>query len=86
MNTILNQRQIERYRENGFIVIEDFLSAKELANWREAVDEAVQERKDLRIPGHQSKPTTSYYSKVFTQRVNLWQTNPQIKTDRKSVV
>ena len=38
MNTELSQDQIEFYRENGFIVIHDFLTPEELDTWREAVD------------------------------------------------
>jgi phytanoyl-CoA hydroxylase len=40
MKTQITQQQIESYRENGFLVIEDFLDKQELAFWRGAVTEA----------------------------------------------
>ena len=45
MNYQLDKDQIEFYRTNGFVVIEDFLSADELEHWREAVIGAVAHRK-----------------------------------------
>ena len=43
-HTQLTDKQIDFYRENGFLVIDDFLVDIELASWREAVDEAVAQR------------------------------------------
>jgi len=40
MNTTVTQEQIDFYRENGFIVLHDFLTPEELETWREAVDGA----------------------------------------------
>ena len=80
MNTDLTREQIASYRENGFIVIEDFLSPQELETWRNAVDEAVAERGRLKILGRE--PVTddeTYYHKVFVQRVNLWQDNEKMR-------
>ena len=80
MKTDLTREQIESYRENGFIVIEDFLSAQELETWRNAVEEAVAERGRLRILGRE--PITddeTYYNNVFVQRVNLWQDNEKMR-------
>ncbi len=44
MRTELTQDQIEFYRENGFIVLDEFLDGGELEEWREAVDETVHKR------------------------------------------
>ena len=80
MKTNLKREPIESYRENGFIVIEDFLSAQELETWRNAVEEAVAERGRLRILGRE--PITddeTYYNNVFVQRVNLWQDNEKMR-------
>jgi ectoine hydroxylase-related dioxygenase (phytanoyl-CoA dioxygenase family) len=83
MKSDLSQQQIKSYRENGFVVIEDFLDAAELKEWREAVDEAVGLRGDQIVPGgnidHLKRPKTVYYDKVFKQRVNLWQTDERVK-------
>ena len=78
MRTDVTQHEIESYRENGFIVIEDFLSADELEVWRDAVMEAVSQRGDVRIPGFDGD-SQGYYSRVFIQRVNLWQTSERVK-------
>jgi ectoine hydroxylase-related dioxygenase (phytanoyl-CoA dioxygenase family) len=87
MNCDLTGAQIERYREDGFIVIENFLTSSELAEWRSAVEEAVAERDGLKIPGTKLKTgdddginkDTEYYANVFDQLINLWQTNSRVR-------
>lgn len=85
MKTQLTPEQIASYREQGFVLVEGFLDADELAAWRTAVDEAVAGRGEVRIPGHDApkadgeKKPADYYSQVFIQRVNLWQTHEGIK-------
>ena len=79
--------QIERYRKDGFLVIDNFLTASELAEWRSAVEEAIEERHGLKIPGTDIKtgqddginPDTDYYANVFDQLINLWQTNSRVR-------
>ena len=44
MNDRLNQSQIDFYRENGFLVIEDFLTPGELDHWQKSTQEAVDQR------------------------------------------
>ncbi len=75
MNDQLNEEQIDRYNRDGFLVIENFLSADELAQWRVATDEAVRER--LSSGGrltNQGDPDT-YYAQVFTQCLKLAETH-----------
>jgi phytanoyl-CoA hydroxylase len=80
--------QIARYRRDGFLVIENFLSSSELAEWRSAVEEAIEERDGIKIPGTSIKtgqddginPDTDYYANVFDQLINLWQTNARVRT------
>lgn len=87
MNHQLTNAQIQSYRNNGFIVIEDFLTPGELEHWREAVTTAVRERGGIKIPGKEIKvgeadginEDADYYAKVFDQLLNLWQTNEQVK-------
>ena len=78
------------YEENGFVAIEDFLDAHELAHWRRAVDGAVEARGTRRFPhdsgdadriaSHVISPEEqAYYDRVFTQRVNLWQTHDGVR-------
>ena len=45
MRSQLTNEQIESYRANGFVVIEDFLDDDELATWRSTVSEAVAARR-----------------------------------------
>ena len=41
MRSQLSERQVADYRTNGFLVIEELLTATELAQWRDAVDAAI---------------------------------------------
>lgn len=87
MRWAITQQQIEAYRKQGFLVIENFLDPAELAEWRDAVDEAVRERNGVKIPGTAIKTgeddginaDTAYFGKVFDQLVNLWQTNARVR-------
>ena len=77
MNTHLSQEHINEYRNNGFVVIDDFLTSYELALWRDAVDEAVGARGTTKLAGREQdarwQSSDNYYDKVFVQRINLWQ-------------
>ncbi|OJY94622.1 phytanoyl-CoA dioxygenase [Terrimonas sp.] len=87
MNTFLTNEQIESYQKDGYLIVEDFLSAEELDLWREAVTEAIQERNGRKMPGKDVKigdddginKESDYYGKVFDQMLNLWQTNERVK-------
>jgi phytanoyl-CoA hydroxylase len=87
MKNQLTEEQIQQYRSNGFVVIENFLSADELNHWRQSVETAVKERAGIKIPGKDIKTGESdginedadYYAKVFDQLLNLWQTNEAMK-------
>ena len=78
MNTQLTNEQIEFYRENGFLVIDDFLKGSELSSWQDAVDNAVAEfmkRDDM----YHNQKGDSYYGNVFVQCVNLWKMSEKVK-------
>ena len=79
MNTQVASKQIEFYRENGFLVIGDFLTHAELSVWRDAVDEAVAEHVSRSDAYHNQGRGNSYYENVFVQCVNLWKTSEKIK-------
>ena len=87
MNTTLSQDQVQFYTDNGYLVVEDFLSPAELATWREAVTEAVADRNGLKIPGKSISindddginKEADYFNNVFDQLLNLWQTNEKVK-------
>lgn len=91
MRTDVTADQVAFYRENGYLVIPEVLDVAELEQWRDAVDEAVAERGDKTFAeatglnaerpkiddGHDED--TEFYNNVFTQRVNLWQTNEKVR-------
>ena len=76
MKTQLTQQQVSSYRENGFLVVDHFLEAEELENWRNWVDNAVEQRQHRRLPYEDAdagnEETLAYTNKVFTQCLNLW--------------
>lgn len=73
MNTDLSPEQVASYQENGFIVIDDFLTDDELQHWRTYVDEAIEQRADRKLADGRMRDGDAYYDKVFVQRINLWQ-------------
>jgi phytanoyl-CoA hydroxylase len=83
----VNDEQVQSYQENGFIVIENFLSPEELDHWRKSVTTAVEERAGIKIPGKNIKTgeadgineDSDYFAKVFDQLLNLWQTNDSVR-------
>lgn len=87
MNAELTKDQIAFYAENGYVVVEDFLTPAELEKWREAVTEAIADRNGLKMPGKEIKITdddginkdADYFNNVFDQLLNLWQTNDKVK-------
>jgi len=87
MKNQLSSEQIKSYQDNGFIVIENFLSNEELEHWQKWVSTAVEERAGVKIPGKNIKTgeddgineDAGYYAKVFDQILNLWQTNEEMK-------
>lgn len=87
MNFQLDTHQITFFQENGFLVKEDFLSPAELEHWRKTVMHAIEERDGRKFPGKSEKTgeddgineDTEYFSKVFDQLLNLWQTDEGVK-------
>src|ERR1700712_2203321 len=87
MKSELTLEQIDSYRDNGFILIENFLDGAELENWRDSVDEALRERDGQKMPGKAVKvgeddginKEADYFKNVFDQLLNLWQTNDKVK-------
>ena len=83
----VSPEQIAFYRENGYLVIEDFLSPEELEHWREVVFSAVEKRAGQKMPGKKTQvgeddginKDADYFGKVFDQLLNLWQTDEGVK-------
>jgi phytanoyl-CoA hydroxylase len=81
----LTDEQINSYRTNGYLVIEDFLSADELEAWRLALKEALVKRGGDKLPGRKEvygkgdNEDKSYFDNVFDQLLNLWQDNDNMR-------
>ena len=81
MKNQLSEEQIASYRERGFLVIENWLDAEELAQWQTATQEAVDERLAQVRGGAKGLLTNSiddpdnYYSQVFLQCLKLLETH-----------
>ena len=84
MNHELSPEQIEQYRNDGFLIIDNFLSEEELKIWRYALDKALEKRKGNKMPGraevYENGDDTdkTYFNSVFDQLLNLWQDNEEI--------
>ena len=87
MKTFLGESQIESYQKEGYLFIDNFLTADELSLWRQSVTEAIDQRNGRKMPGSDTKigeddginKENDYYSKVFDQMLNLWQTYSKMK-------
>lgn len=85
MKTELSISQIDKYKKDGFLIIEDFLSVKELEYWREVFEKSVKGRKGNKLPNQESvygegdDADKEYYDQVFDQLINLWQDNKDMK-------
>jgi len=82
MLTQLTDEQIALYRQNGFLVLEGFVSLQELEHWRATTEEAVSQRlAGVGVPESWKWNLTnqgdaeSYYARVFTQCVKLAETH-----------
>jgi ectoine hydroxylase-related dioxygenase (phytanoyl-CoA dioxygenase family) len=86
MNTTVSPEQIASYQENGFVAHRQFLSPEEVAELKQAVLASVSEMNRTlgkkKVAGGDTDiedDDQSHYSKVFTQRLNLWRINPTVK-------
>jgi len=82
MKTTVSKKDVESYREKGFAMVRGFLSNEEAAELKRAVLDAVEKLGQQVVAGEglDDHPAgDGYYSKVFTQRMNLWHINDTIK-------
>lgn len=83
----LSQDQINFYKKNGFLIVEDFLTKEELFHWNDVINNALIERKGRKFPYSEIvsgeddgiNKDAGYFGKVFDQIINLWQTSPDVK-------
>jgi len=85
MKTTLTQKQIQSYQDNGFVHQPGFLSAAEVAELKTAVLDSVElmarTMSNTKVAGgdYPVGEKDDFYSRVFTQRLNLWRINPTVK-------
>ena len=76
MNDKVTQSQIDSYRDRGYLVIEHFLDAPELAHWRQITEEAIHHRLACNGPlTNQSPGADDFYAQVFLQCIKLADTH-----------
>jgi len=75
VKNVLSAEQIAFYREHGFLVIENFLDAEELAHWQRTTQEAVDERLATKSGWNNQHDPDAYYAQVFTQCLKLADTH-----------
>src|SRR5687767_12741660 len=75
MNTTVTPEQIDQYRRDGFLVIENFLDPDELETWRAVTEEAVQQRLAGQNGLTNQTDPDAYYAQVFVQCVRLADTH-----------
>ena len=78
MKSEVTPEEIERYRRDGFIMFDGFLTPAELEEWREALAEAFEIRKNAVLPGQIERAPDNYVEKIFQQRLNLWMDCPKM--------
>lgn len=74
----LTQDQIDRYRRDGFIQLDDVIGGKVLDSLRIAVADAVAAETREGTERTPKSRTPSTYEKIFNQKVNLWQRHPDV--------
>ena len=81
MRTDVTDAEIDRYRQDGFLVVEDLLTPAETAELKEAVLSTAAGYGNRRIINSdlEMNDKEDHYSSVFRQRLNLWKVNPTVK-------
>jgi phytanoyl-CoA hydroxylase len=78
----LTSAQIDQYRRDGFIKLEDVITGEALHRFRDAAATAVEQEKSLDVMGRNiSAPsqTKGTYEQIFIQRVNMWQRHSTLR-------
>ena len=55
MKNQISIEQIKNFQKNGFLLIENFLSKTELEYWKTSVENAIEKRNGIKIPGKNIK-------------------------------
>ena len=79
MITEVSEEQIASYRENGFLIFEEFYSPEETEALRDAVEDAIDRRKGAALPGDDPETTGGDTNPAIFQRINLCVDNPRVR-------
>jgi ectoine hydroxylase-related dioxygenase (phytanoyl-CoA dioxygenase family) len=74
----LTQAQIDQYRRDGFIQLDDVIPADVLQTMRSVIEQAVETETKEGAAAAPTGRTPSTYEKIFNQKVNLWQRHPDV--------
>lgn len=72
---MIDDRDIERFREDGFLIVRDVFSSAEVDHFRQAIDEAIDRRGDEATPMSERDD----YDSMFTQFFNLWEDSEAVR-------
>lgn len=82
MKSAVTDQEVQEYRDDGFLVIREFITRPERDALLEAVSAAVNQLGRTRVAGSDAlagtEGTGGYYDTVFLQRLNLWKINEHI--------
>ena len=82
VKTTVSSQQVKSYRENGFLLIREFLDTQERKALLKAVNSAVNIMGKSKVAGSNARGMVegdSFYDNVFLQRLNLWKISPPIR-------
>ena len=74
----LTQAQIDQYRRDGFIQLDEVIPEDVLRTMRSVIEEAVDVETKESAAAAPTGRTPSTYEKIFNQKVNLWQRHPDV--------
>ncbi len=73
----LTQEQIDEYRRNGYIQLDDVIPPPVLESMRRAIVDAVASESSGTGAQHRTGSRATY-EKIFNQKVNLWRRHPEV--------
>ena len=71
----LSQAQVDRFQEDGFLLVDDFFTEDELDTYSKAVDAAVAYRTS---DDHREMQEKNLYEQTFVQCMRLWEDQPDV--------
>ena len=83
MKTVVTEEQSKHYQDEGWLIVEGFLSPEEVITVNDAIDACIEQMGDGMFTGKMASKTKhradDYYQKVFFQKVNLWRISDVIR-------